>query len=304
MKKLVFGSLNIDRTYRVDHFVSKGETMSADSMELFCGGKGFNQAVAMARAGSKVYFAGAVGKDGDFLLASMNAEGIDTKYVKLTQGDSGHAVIQVDRKGSNCIMIFSAANGEITHDDVDNVLSDFGSGDLIVLQNEISSLDYIIERAHSIGMLVALNPSPFDAKLSTCDFSKVNYLIVNEVEGAALSGKRSWRDIIETIHNMYPGVNLLLTLGENGSIYTRSDGTQAVCGIMRTEACDTTAAGDTFAGYFLSAIAENVPVRDALETAAIASGIAVSRPGASPSIPYAQEVSAYGRDDLSAFVEA
>lgn len=304
MKKLVFGSLNIDRTYRVDHFVSKGETMSANSMELFCGGKGFNQAVAMVRAGSEVCFAGAVGKDGDFLLAPMQAEGIDTKHVKRTQGESGHAVIQVDRNGSNCIMILSAANGEITHADVDEVLSDFARGDLIVLQNEISSLDYIIEKAHDIGMLVALNPSPFDGKLDVCDFSKVDYLIVNEVEGAALSGKQNWHDISETMHAMYPGVNLLLTLGENGSVYTGSDGTQTACGIMRTEACDTTAAGDTFAGYFLSAVTEGVSVRDALEAAAVASGIAVSRPGAFPSIPYAEEVSARGRENLSAFAEA
>ena len=97
MKYLVFGSLNIDRTYSVPHFVAAGETMSAAKMELFCGGKGFNQAVALARAGKEVYFAGAVGTDGQMLLDALAADGIHDKYIKRTNGASGHAVIQVDR---------------------------------------------------------------------------------------------------------------------------------------------------------------------------------------------------------------
>ena len=128
MKYLVFGSLNIDRTYTVPHFVEAGETMSAAKMELFCGGKGFNQAVALARAGKEVYFAGAVGNDGGMLLEALAADGIHDQYIKRTNGASGHAVIQVDPKGQNCIIILPGANGEITEAELSAAKSAIISG--------------------------------------------------------------------------------------------------------------------------------------------------------------------------------
>ncbi|MDO5563531.1 MAG: ribokinase [Synergistaceae bacterium] len=290
MKKLVFGSLNIDRTYTVEHFVSAGETISAEKMNIFCGGKGLNQAVAMSRAGSEVYFAGAIGADGDILLQALQNERINIDCVKRTDGASGHAVIQVDKSGSNCIMILAGSNGEIGHADVDRVLSGFDSGDLVLLQNEISSLDYIISQAHKKGMKVALNPSPFNKAIERCELSELDYLIVNEVEGAAICGESSWRAIIDSIRSSYPSVSILLTLGHRGSVYYDKDGAVETCGIYRVPVTDTTAAGDTFVGYFLTKILAGGSVSEALTTAATASAIAVSRAGALPSIPFAQEL--------------
>lgn len=293
VKVLVFGSMNIDRTYLVDHFVNAGETMTADRMELFCGGKGFNQAIALARAGIPVAMAGAVGEDGDFLLDPLKEEGVDVSLVKKAEGASGHAVIQVDRNGGNCIIILAGANGTVTEEDAEQVLKNYGAGDWIVLQNEISSLDYILKTARKKGMHVALNPSPFNEVAAGCDFSCVDYLIVNEVEAAAVGERKqvaSFDDILEAVRDRCPNLSILMTLGSRGSVLLEKDGTRTECGIYQTEAVDTTAAGDCFTGYFLAGLLRGESASKALKTAAVASGISVSRKGASPSVPYRREV--------------
>ena len=292
MRMVVFGSLNIDKTYLLEDFVRPGQTISASRMEQFCGGKGFNQAVALRRAGNEVCFAGAVGQDGGMLLEALDRNGINRDHVKVTPGATGHAIIQLDKKGGNCIIILAGANGEVTEADVENTLADFGEGDLIVLQNEISCVPYIIRRAREKGMIVCFNPSPYDAKIADCDLSCVDYLLVNEVEGAGMSGETDPDAILNVLSSRYPALNIALTLGGEGSVYQAKDGKRFTCGIHKVEAVDTTAAGDTFTGFFLSEILRNSDAEKALRTAAVASGIAVSRKGAEPSIPLMAEVEA------------
>ena len=292
MKMVVFGSLNIDKVYSLEAFVRPGQTISAYKMEQFCGGKGFNQAVALRRAGNEVYFAGAVGQDGGMLLEALDRNGIDRNFVKVTDGATGHAIIQVDKSGGNCIIILAGANGEITEADVDATLSNFGAGDLIVMQNEISCVPYILRCAHEKGMIVAFNPSPYDEKIAACDLSCVDYLLVNEVEGAGMSGETDPDAILNVLHKRYSALNIVLTLGGEGSVYQTNAGQRFTCGIHKVAAVDTTAAGDTFTGFFLSEILHHGTAEKALHTAAIAAGIAVSRKGAEPSIPMMTEVKA------------
>ena len=290
MKVLVFGSANIDRTYAVGHFVTAGETLSADQMSLFCGGKGFNQAIAFARAGCNVYFAGAIGEDGSMLYDTLKENGVNVDYLKRIQGPSGHAVIQVTPEGQNSIIILAGANGAVEHEDVDLVLSSFDAGDLVVLQNEISSVGYIIEQAHDRGMIVALNPSPFNEKIQTYDLSKVDYLLVNEVEGTSLAGEADPPDMAAALHDKFPNANILLTLGCAGAKFIGRDGSILSAGIYEIATVDTTAAGDTYTGFFLSELLKTKKVQRALQIASIASGISVSRKGASSSIPVCSEV--------------
>lgn len=292
MKMVVFGSLNIDKTYSLTDFVHPGETVSALKMEQFCGGKGFNQAVALRRAGNEVCFAGAVGTDGGFLLDTLDRNGIDRTFVKQTDGATGHAIIQLDAKGQNCIIILAGANGEITVADVEKTLAAFGEGDLIVLQNEISCVPEIIRLAHEKGMIVAFNPSPFNEKIAACDISGVDYLLVNETEGAAMAGETNPDAILDALHARYPRLNVVLTLGGDGSVFQNADGTRHACGIHKVQAVDTTAAGDTFTGFFLSEMLRHGDAPRALKIAAKAAGIAVSRKGAEPSIPMMAEVEA------------
>lgn len=292
MKMVVFGSLNIDKTYSLEEFVRPGQTISAKKMEQFCGGKGFNQAIALRRAGNEVYFAGAVGQDGGMLLDTLDSNGIDRSCIKVTDGATGHAIIQLDKSGGNCIIILAGANGEITEADVEKTLANFGTGDLIVLQNEISCVPYIIRRAHEKGMIVAFNPSPYDGKIADCDLKCVDYLLVNEVEGAGMAGETAPDAILDVLHSRYPALNIVLTLGGDGSVYQDRNGVRFSCGVHKVEAVDTTAAGDTFTGFFLSELLHHGDAQEALHMAAIAAGIAVSRKGAEPSIPLMAEVAA------------
>lgn len=290
MRYLVFGSLNIDRTYTVEHFVTPGETLAAESMALYCGGKGFNQAVALARAGAQVSFAGAVGADGDMLVEALEAEGIDTRRLKRLPGATGHAVIQVDKEGRNCILILAGTNGQISEEDVKDALGDFGPGDAVVLQNEITCVDRIMTQARERGMTVILNPSPCDGRALGYDLTLTDLLLINEGEGLTVAGVDREEDILPALRGRYPGLQVVLTLGERGAAYMDADGDVVRCGAYKVRAVDTTAAGDTFTGYFLSQLQSAGDSRRALRLASVASGIAVSRHGASQSIPMLQEV--------------
>ena len=144
-KVLCFGSLNIDYTYKVDHFVQKGETISSQGLQVFSGGKGLNQSTALAKAGVEIYHAGAVGRDGEFLLEQLRDVGVHTENVAvLTEVRSGNAIIQNDAEGDNCIILYGGANQAVTREQADTVIGKFSEGDYIILQNEISELAYIM----------------------------------------------------------------------------------------------------------------------------------------------------------------
>lgn len=290
MKILNFGSLNIDRAYSVENFVKPGETISSLSMETFCGGKGLNQAIACKKAGSDVYMAGKVGADGAVLLSKLKEFDVDTDHVLIEdEAFSGHAIIQIDSAGQNNIILYGGTNRLITRADVDKVLADFDAGDILLLQNEISSLDYIIEKGYEKGMIIALNPSPMDKNLLRCDLRKVTYFIMNEIEAAAISGCRDTDTALEELRKKYPDSKIVITLGGDGVKYF--DGEKVYThGIYNVQAVDTTAAGDTFTGYFLNGVLEKMAPMEILSMASKASAIAVSRPGAADSVPTKDEV--------------
>ena len=289
MRILNFGSLNIDFVYSVDHIVKPGETIASRRLDVFCGGKGLNQSIALAKAGARPVHAGMVGPDGAMLLAKLNDNGVDASLVRTVDERSGNAIIQVAADGQNSIVLFGGANRANTRDYVDSVLGQFAAGDLLLLQNEINLMPYIIERAAAKGMTIALNPAPFDDNLAACDLEKVNLFIVNELEGEALGGASEPDAIIARIAEKYPAANVLLTLGKDGARYRDADGVVS-CGIFETPVVDTTAAGDTFTGYFLAGMSENLTPGEALRLASRAAAIAVSRPGAADSIPLIGEV--------------
>ena len=204
-------------------------------------------------------------------------------------GPCGHTVIQVDKDGQNCILLFGGANRSITREFVDEVLDHFDRGDIILLQNEINELDYIIDCAYDKGMMIILNPSPYDDNLKSCDLSKVSLFLVNEIEGYQITGEKEPDKILAAVRSRYPSAKIVLTLGGDGSVY-QDETVVYHQGIFKVKTVDTTAAGDTFTGYFISSIIDGMPVQEGLRMAAKASAIAVSRPGATASIPLRQEV--------------
>jgi len=292
MKVLSFGSLNLDYVYTVDHIVRPGETEMSDRREVFVGGKGLNQSVAMARAGLAVRHAGLIGKEGAPLKEALNDAGVDTSLVKTLDAPTGHTFIQVNKEGQNSIVLFGGTNQMVTEDYVDAVLKDFGQGDLILLQNEINMLDRIIDKAFEKNMIIALNPSPFDRRIRKCALEKVSLFLVNEVEGAQISGESpdEPEKILDWFGSALREACVVLTLGTQGAWYRNTNDNRVFQPAIRTDALDTTAAGDTFTGYFLEGWLNGRSIASCMERATKAAAIAVSRKGAAPSIPFAEEI--------------
>ena len=289
MKVLNFGSLNLDYVYQVESILIPGETQASKSRQIFCGGKGLNQSIALAKAGIPVYHAGLIGEGGEPLLEVCKENGVNTEFIRQIPGPCGHTVIQVDRNGQNCILLFGGSNRSMTKEFVDSVLDSFDEGDIILLQNEINELDYIIDRAYKKKMMIILNPSPFDSALEKCDLTKISLFLMNEIEGFQITGEKEPDRILAKVKELYPKAKVVLTLGGDGSVYQDETGIYRQ-GIFKVKAVDTTAAGDTFTGYFISSVIDGMPVQDGLKLAAKASAIAVSRPGATASIPVRSEV--------------
>ncbi len=309
MKILNFGSLNIDYVYRVAHILQPGETLKAGEMEVFPGGKGLNQSIAAARAGAEVYHAGMVGaEDGGFLLDVCRENQVNTDYIRRAEGKSGHTIIQVDDNAQNSILLYGGGNRKITEDFIGEVLAGFGKGDILVLQNEINLLDVVIDRAYEKGMKIVLNPSPFDEGLDGCDLSKVSVFLVNEIEAGLLAGGNGedregsgkgcengedGANLVDKILKKYPGAQAVVTMGAQGAFY----GQGSFRHFQRSfpvKAVDTTAAGDTFTGYFVYGMTKGEAIEVIMERAAMAAAVAVSRKGAVPSIPKREEIKMTG----------
>lgn len=289
MKIYNLGSLNIDYVYRVPHFVAPGETLSSTCLQLFPGGKGLNQSVALAKAGAAVIHGGKVGENGMWLADILRQAGVDTTFVATDPQQTGHAIIQIDDHGQNCILLFPGANHAFTKEFAEEILADAHSGDILLLQNEINCLDIIFRIAHEKGMQIAFNPSPFREELRRLPLGYVNWWLCNEIEGAQLTGVQDPRQIADAMLARFPGSNIVLTLGADGCIF-RNKSMQLFQPIFKVKAVDTTAAGDTFTGFFLSSVAAGAPISEALRIASLAASIAVSRMGASSSIPSMGEV--------------
>lgn len=290
MRVLNFGSMNLDYVYQVPHFVGPGETLSSTSRAVKPGGKGLNQSIALARAGANVAHAGCIGEGGEILKALLERDGVDTTQLLPVDEMQGHTFIQVNSEGENCILLYGGSNQCVTPEQIESTLSDYAAGDWLVLQNEINDLPAVVDAAYDKGMVIALNPSPYDAKLDAVDFGKLSWLLVNEVEAKQISGSDEAQAAWEWLHGRYPKLSVLITLGSAGSVAFTPDGVCVKQEAFRVKAVDTTAAGDTYTGYFISGLIAGMPLQACMRRASKASSISVTRPGAADSIPCADEV--------------
>ena len=289
MKILNFGSCNIDQVYSLDHIVRVGETETTHKMSIFPGGKGLNQSIAIARAGAEVFHAGCVGEDGQMLLDVLRESGVDISYIRRVEEKNGHAVIQVSSDGQNSIFLYPGSNEMVSCDFIDEVLENFGAGDFILLQNEISNVEYIVNMAHQKGMRIILNPSPFNETIKNLDINKISYVLLNEVEAHQATGCETPEEALVYFKTNYPRLCVMLTLGDKGCVYMDSE-REIWQPAFKVDVVDTTAAGDTFTGYFVAELSRGTAHADVLKRASAASAIAVSRNGAAPSIPTVSEV--------------
>jgi len=290
MKVLNFGSLNFDHFYEVEHIVRPGETIPARKYHRSYGGKGLNQSVALAHAGADVFHAGKIGRDGEALIACLQAAGVNTRYVELAEeAPSGHAIIQVDKNSQNSIIIHGGANQTIKKEDVSRVLGNFDPGDCLLVQNEVSCMAEMIDQAQEQDLTIFLNPAPMDERVAAYPLDKVDYFIINEIEGRELSGASEPQAIMAAMRKRFPRSATLLTLGEQGVLYADQQTCLAVPA-EKVKAVDTTAAGDTFTGFFIAQRLAGQPIENCLRIACHAAAICVTRHGAADSIPFANEL--------------
>ncbi|HJP32287.1 MAG: ribokinase [Candidatus Latescibacteria bacterium] len=289
------GSLNIDHVYGVDHIVRPGETVAGNGYGMFAGGKGGNQSAALARAGAAVSHVGCIGADGLWLREGLEQLGVDVSHITVDpETATGHAVIQVESdSGENAIFLYPGGNHRISPESMRAVFSQMPTGSIVLLQNEINATSDVIVQAANEGYPVYLNPAPFHSQVLDWPLDLVDVLIVNETEavGLAQSGVGAEPEsLIDALHVRWPRAEILLTLGERGAILSGPDGRVRTEAVHAGSPIDTTAAGDTFIGYFLAARTGGESSESCLLRAATAAGICVTRAGARVSIPSLDEV--------------
>ena len=226
---------------------------------------------------------------GTLRIYYLMSKRVDCSLLEHSRGVSGHAIIQVDNSGQNCILLYGGTNQELTEDSIDRALDAFGNDGLVLVQNETNLVGSIIQKAHARGLLVAINAAPMDEKVFGYPLELVDWLIVNEIEGASIAKCEFEVDILPKLNKLYPNMNVLLTLGKRGAVCARG-AEQARSGIYSTKVVDTTAAGDTFLGYFLTEALDQKSLSDALALATAASSICVGVMGAADSVPRRAEV--------------
>ncbi|KAI9482405.1 ribokinase [Coemansia mojavensis] len=328
-RKIVsLASINIDEVYHVPHIVKPGETLSSMHRQQNAGGKGANASVAAARAGGNVSIVGKIGKDGLWVRDLLASSGANTDQITvLDDTATGHAIIQVDKNGENSIVLFPGANYQINEEDARKAFAQYGTGDWLLLTNETTGVDEAIRQARSCGMQILWNPAPMPANMISANrpVDLVDILVVNETELLHLAQQLDDIDLYEGNDERYAKIAqqimglfgtraIIVTLGSEGSVGLCNKDEVVVirmeCAPIKKEQIkDTTAAGDTWVGYFAAELArlqngspESVGslasvtpamVEHAMTLATYASGITVTRPGAFPSIPVRHEVEAF-----------
>jgi ribokinase len=294
MSIINLGSLNIDRVFRVPHIVSGGETIGSRSFVELAGGKGANQSMALARAGVSVLHVGRAGHDGAWLIDKLAIEGVDTRWIRTGDTPTGQAIIQVDDLGQNAIVLNAGANREVADHDIVQALAAAPQDAWILTQNETSGVDFALARGRALGLRVAFNPSPCDRGALASAWREVALLCLNEVEASALSGETVPERMLAELSRQAPGTEIVLTLGPDGALYQGPEG-RARVDAARVPVIDTTAAGDTFLGYFLAGRSQHRAPQECLDIATAAAALCVTRAGAMDSIPRRADVLAWLR---------
>ena len=285
-----FGSINIDHVYRVPHFVAPGETLGSTAYSKGLGGKGLNQSIALYRAGAPVRHVGCIGAEDAvpdaWLHKQLTDLGLDLAGIQSVETATGHALIQVNDEGENCSLLYAGANHELTEAQINAELK-HAQAEWVLLQNETNAIELIIDHAHAAGKKVVFNPAPCHPDLAQLPLHKLHTLIVNEIEAQQLSATDHIDAALNKLSTCCP--NIILTLGGDGVRYIGEAGQFSVAA-KKVEVVDTTAAGDTFIGYYLASIAQGMDVLSALERATSAAAITVTRLGAASAIPYSNEL--------------
>lgn len=277
------GSINLDHIYKVPHLPAPGETLAANGYSVGLGGKGANQAVAVAKAGAPSILIGAVGAEGAVARDALVGYGVDVSRVTISKTPTGHAIINVDPQAENAIVIYAGANLSITGAFVAQALAEATGEDSLLLQNETSAQVDAVRIAAGKGMRVVYSAAPFDIDAVRAILPFVSVLAMNEGEAAALIAE------LGTL----PQIDMVITKGSKGAEWISAGLEPLFMPSFPVKPVDTTGAGDTFIGTLIAGLDVGLDRREAMRRAAAAAAIQVTRPGAAPAIPDAAEVDAF-----------
>lgn len=289
MKIAVVGSINMDQTVTAERIPLKGETLQGGSIHYIPGGKGANQAVAMAKLGAAVEMFGCVGDDdhGRQLVANLSNNGVATGHIKVAEGvPTGLAIITVG-ENDNTIIVIKGANGLVDRAYIDSVKDALLQYDIVVLQHEIplDTVHYVVELCAAHGIQTLLNPAPA-AEVPMEIIDKVTYLTPNEHEAVLIFGEA--RETSELL-KAYPE-KLIITQGSRGVSVGLKSGEVLTVPARKTEVVDTTGAGDTLNGAFCVKVSQGCGIAEALQYANVAASLSIGKFGAQSGMPTAREV--------------
>ena len=295
----VIGSLNMDLVVNVDTMPKPGQTIIGSNFKEVPGGKGANQAVAMARLNGNVSMIGKVGEDGfgQTLINSLKNDKVDTTYIQTSKGATGVALITVDKNAQNSIVVSPGANFEVKEDDIDNNIEAIKNSDIVVLQLEtpLNTIKYALNKAKELNKYTILNPAPA-VKLDDEIIKNVDLLTPNETELEIISGVsiETEEDIQKAAQIMIEkGVKeLIVTLGSKGSLYINKEKSMFKKA-YKVEAVDTTAAGDSYTGALAVALSQDKNIEDAMDFASKVGALSVLKEGAQSSLPTLEDVKNY-----------
>lgn len=288
-KIICLGSLNLDHVYQLPHSLRDGETMTSLSYRVTCGGKGGNQSIAAARGGGEVFHAGRIGHDGDMLRRNLAAAGVNVELLETGDVPTGHAIVLVNEHGNNSIVLYPGANRSLSDDYLRRVIAAAAPGDILLMQNETNQLANAMRLGKEAGLKTAFNFAPFNRN-EELPLELVDYLFLNEIEGEGLSGESEPGKMLAALEKRYPETTTVITCGADGA-YSGAFHAKS----PRVAAVDTTAAGDTFIGYFLNETLKGNGLAEALDMACHAAALCVCRSGAAESIPAYAEVVSFRR---------
>ncbi|WP_440682730.1 ribokinase [Cysteiniphilum halobium] len=296
MTIMVIGSANMDLIIQVEHIPNPGETILGGQFLTASGGKGANQAVAAARLGSNVHFIACIGEDGfgETLINNYHKDNINTKHIKRTSDPSGVAMIYVAQSGENSIAVAPGANALLTPEDLDKLTEQFAHTKIVLTQLEtpIETIMHAAQLAKNNQCLFVLNPAPA-RNLPEKLYPLIDIITPNETEASLLTGikvtdESSALNAAKVLFNR--GVkNIIITMGAQGAFFYDGHHPQLIA-THKVTAIDTTAAGDTFNGALVSALAQDHSLLDAIVFANIAAALSVTKLGAQTSIPYLAEI--------------
>lgn len=289
MKISVVGSINMDQTVTTDKIPLKGETVSGSTLSYVPGGKGANQAVAMARLGAEVEMFGCIGDDdnGRDLIENLSANGVKTDNILKVSGvPTGLAIITVG-DNDNTIVVIGGANNCVDCNYIDSIKDELLKSDYVVLQHEIptETVEYVLDICDKYGVKTVLNPAPA-RKLDDKIWQKATWITPNIHEAKVIFGENM---SVETVLKLHPG-KIVITLGSKGVVMSKNDGSVVHVPARKTNVVDTTGAGDTLNGAFCVMLAENKTPEYALNFANVAASLSVEKLGAQSGMPTRNEV--------------